>query len=410
MKVLHIITGLNRGGAETALARLATGDVDNGHVVISLTDGGHYGSYLQEAGISVHTLNMPRGRVTFRGLRRLRDLLRDIDPHVIQTWMYHADLVGGVVAKTLRPKPIVWGIRTTGPDSTRNSFSARVAAWMCARGSRYVPTKIVSCSHEAVAAHGRLGYDLSKFVVVPNGYDFERLRPNPGARQEIRESLGIGENEIAIGMVGRWHPVKGHRFLLQALEGLQKDQAAPNWRCLLIGTDMDRQNSALRALLEHHGLVDRVELLGLRRDIPALMNALDVHVLASIGEGFPNVVAEAMACGTPCIVSDVGDAARIVGEHGWVVPPSDALKLQSALSSALEGYGDPEGWARRKAAGREWVVQRFSLDRMIQGYGDVWRMARHGVRAPPRPDPVLRPDPTSRRAKASGLHRRDRVP
>jgi glycosyltransferase involved in cell wall biosynthesis len=314
LKVLHIITGLNNGGGQAVLYRLTTADRENTHQIISLMDSGLYGDHLNAMGIPVYSLNMSRGLVFFKGLLKLYRLIRSINPDVVQTWMYHADLAGGVVARLAGQRAVVWGIRNCNLDPEKTSCSTRWTAQLCARFSRLVPCKIVSCSEQAVGFHADLGFDQSKVVVISNGYDLTRLTLDPATRFRLRAEWGIDSNTVLLGMIARWDPLKDHANLFAALARFQA-QSAMHWRCVLVGSDMTDSNAQLVNLLEQYGVRHRVQLLGLRSDVPAVMNALDLHVLSSVGEAFPNVVAEAMACGTPC-GDKCGRCGIDRGKHG----------------------------------------------------------------------------------------------
>lgn len=372
MRLLHIITGLNNGGAEATLYRLVTADRQNTHQVISLTGAGLYGDRLTAAGIPVHTLNLPRSRVSLRGLLKLCRLIRSINADVVQTWMYHADLIGGVVARLAGKSAIVWNIRATTLEPEYISRTPRLVVRLCVALSRVVPQTIVVNSERGRVIHGTLGYPVDKMVVVPNGYDLGQFRSDANARMKVRDELCMKQDQILLGMVARWDLLKDHANLITAISLLKADEL-PYWRCVLVGPHMDGNNDGLSELLEKHGVRDRVILIGPRDDIPAIMNALDLHVLSSVAEAFPNVVAEAMACCTPVVVTDVGDAALIVGETGWVVPPSDARALASALREAMLSMTDQETWSKRKAACRARIVENLSLERMASAYSRVWR-------------------------------------
>lgn len=373
MKVVHIITSLTHGGAEGVLYRLATADKEHTHHVISLMDGGYYGERFNAAGIRVDMLNMPRSRLTLRGVAKLFRLVRAIRPDVIQTWMYHADLIGGVIARLAGIHAIVWSIRNSDLDPSTTSRSTRLIVWLCSRLSAVVPRKIISNSAQAATVHTAIGYDQRKLVILPNGYDMRRLAPDADARGELRAQWRIGPETVLLGMVARWHSHKDHPNLIAALAQL-KARGTDDWCCALIGPDIVDTNADLVALLDKHGVRDRVRLLGPRSDIAPVMNALDLHVLSSIGEAFPNVVAESLACGTPVVVTDVGDAKLIVGETGWVVPAANSAKLADAIASAMAEMSDAIAWQARKAAARQRAVDKFDIDRMVQAYRSVWRL------------------------------------
>ncbi|WP_285616107.1 glycosyltransferase [Hydrogenophilus thermoluteolus] len=185
MKLLHIITGLGDGGAEAVLYRLVTHDPEDAHHVITLTSEGKYGPLLRQAGVAVTTLNMPRGRVTWGGLGRLRRLLRDWRPNVVQTWMYHADLLGGIIGR-LVGVPVVWGIHNTTLERGVSARSTIAVARLCGRVSRVLPQRIVVCAEAAVDVHAQLGYDACRMVVIPNGYDMKRFAPDPLCQNSCR--------------------------------------------------------------------------------------------------------------------------------------------------------------------------------------------------------------------------------
>lgn len=374
MNILHIITGLADGGAEAVLYRLCTHDTQNRHVVVSLMDAGKYGPLLQTAGVEVHCLHMPRGRVTAGGLRRLWRLLRAQRPRVVQTWMYHADLVGGALARVAGVPALCWGIRNTSLEpgsSTRSTiWVARICAWL----SRWLPRAIVSCSQEAVRVHRALGYAARKFVVIPNGYDLTRFAPDVAARRRLRAEWAVDGSMPLLGMVARFDPQKDHATLVDALARLVR--AGSRFACVLAGTGVDAGNAALREAIAAAGLETSVRLVGRRDDVPAVMAALDVHVLSSsFGEAFPNVLAEAMACGTPCVTTAVGDAALIVGDTGWVVPPRDPDALADALQQAIEAMQDTPAWQARQARCRQRIAEHFAIEAMVQRYRQVWEDA-----------------------------------
>ena len=370
-KILHIIAGLNDGGAEAVLYRLCNNDTRYTHYVISMMDVGKYGPLLKQAGIEVHYLNMPQGRVSMRGLLRLWSLLRELKPDVVQTWMYHADLIGGVVARLAGVKSVFWGIRHTTLEPGKSKRSTIYVARLCAFLSRWVPDKIVCCANKAVEVHVKLGYSAHKMTVIPNGYDLKKFFVDYDDRKLLRNEWGIDETIPLIGMVGRFDPQKDHKNLINALGTLR--QSSFDFRFVLIGKNLLETNQELVAWIDAQDLRENIILLGQRSDIPQVMNALDAHVLSSsYGEAFPNVLAEAMACGTPCVTTDVGDAALIVGDTGWVVEPKNAEALGTALLDSLILLHDEPAWMIRKQQARELIVNNFCLEKMINDYHTVW--------------------------------------
>lgn len=372
--VLHIISGLGDGGAQAALFRLCTTDTFYKHKVVCLSEVDKYYSLMQSAGISVVSLDMPSGRVTLNGIWVLWKLLRSERPDVVQTWMYHSDLLGGMLAHLAGCNNILWNIRHSNLTVKESSPSSIVVAHLCAWLSKKIPKRIICCAEKASITHIAMGYDAAKMVVIPNGYDLSVYKPDLISRQRLRTEWGLGENVVLIGMVARFNPQKDHANLIAALSLLQSNEL--DFRCCLIGKGLTSDNHIIRSWLKTKGLENISLLLGQQTDIPAVMNALDIHVLSSsFGEGFPNVIAEAMSCGTPCITTDVGDAASIVDNCGWIVPPNDPNALSKALSNALEEKSKPEDWSARQTAARQRILENFSIHKMLDSYHSIWQMS-----------------------------------
>ncbi len=375
MKIMHVISGLGNGGAEAVLYRLTVADQQSGnlHHVVSLTDRGVYGDRLEQAGVYVNTMDMPRGKVSGKGLLRLYKLIRLERPDVVQTWMYHADLIGGMVSRFAGIEAIAWGIRHANLDPNQNKRKTILVARMCAVLSRWIPKKIISCSAEATRIHRELGYRPSKFIEIPNGYDMEKFKPDAEKRASLRYELGIEKNAFVVGMVARFDPLKDHQNLFFALGALK--QSGHKFVCLLVGDGLNSGNSRLMGKLKDAEITAHVQLLGQRNDIAAVMNALDVHILSSSGESFPNVLAEAMACGTPCVATNVGDAALIVGDNGWMAAPADSGALAAGIRKAIALFeSDRPAWQALQQDCRLHIAAHFKLEQMCERYVRAWQL------------------------------------
>lgn len=375
LKVVHLISGLGHGGAESVLFRLAANAKKDQHIVLSMQDGGVFAEKFAAAGIELQCLNMPAGKMGLRDFWRLRNKLKQLAPDVVQCWMYHADIIGGLAARLAGIKAVLWGVRNSGDNLARSSRSSYYLARYFGWTSHFIPQLIVVCAELAAKRHQAWGYKASKIRVIPNGYDLSRWQlADTATKMQIRETLGLASNQPVVGFVARWNPLKDHANLIQAFAAVVKER--PTAKLLLIGEGLSEDNAELMALLEQAGLAvgEQVILLGRREDVPELMPALGLHVLSSMAEGFPNVVAESMACEVPNVVTDVGDAAFIVDSHGWVVPRQDAQSLGQAVNEALDFLETPAA-AEFKQACRQRVVDNFSLENMINRYEETWREA-----------------------------------
>jgi glycosyltransferase involved in cell wall biosynthesis len=370
-KVIHVIVGLGDGGAEGVLTRLCINSQCCEHIVISLTGTDKYGPILQRSGIPVHCLNLDKGLFGWCRIFKLGFILRAEQPKAVQTWMYHSDLIGGLIAWMVGIRNIYWGIRHSDLNKKTSKRRTILIARVCAHLSKKVPKKILCCANKSLQSHARMGYDESKMITIPNGYDLAKFFPDVSKGKSLRDDLNVDESIFLIGNVGRFHLDKGHDVLLESLSILKASDL--NWRCLLVGRDLDENNEWLSESLVAHGLEGLVCPMGSRDDIPNIMNALDLHVLASRSEGFPNVLAEAMACGTVCASTDVGDAAEIILSADSLCRPNAPDELANIiLNLARENELLPDKWDKRRRAGSVKIQENFALERMVHAYEKVW--------------------------------------
>lgn len=371
MKIVHAISGLNAGGAEMMLHKLISGwGHNNGEVeVVSLTDKGVIGPRIEELGITVRALGMRRGTPSIAGLLRLSKWLRASRPALVQTWMYHADLLGGLAARFAGSVPVVWGVRNGVLERPGNKRSTIWTAKTCARLSKWLPRQIVCCSESAREFHEGMGYRADKMVVIPNGFDLDTFKPDVEARRSVRLELRLREDALLIGLIARFDPQKDHRNFVEAANLLLAKH--PDADFILCGDGVDWNNASLARWIETQKTRERFHLLGRRDDISRIMAALDILVSSSYGEAFPNVVGEAMACGVPCVVTDVGDSAMIVGDTGVVVPARNPAALaEGCLKMINAGKSDRERLGR---VARQRVRENFDLAVIRDRYAVLYR-------------------------------------
>ena len=368
MKVVHIITGLGDGGAEHVLFKICKYDIANKHLVISLKGPGKYSSLLSKLGIKVYCL-----KIRFFSIHKfifLIKLLRSLKPDIVQTWLVHADFLGSIAARLASINNILWNVRYSNIEIGKAKLTTIFIIKILSLLSYLIPKFIVTVSKKAKKIYEITGYNKRLFKFIPNGYDLSILKINKLQKINFRKKIKVKKNVALIGNVARYDPQKDHLNLLNALSLIREKNI--NFFCVLVGFNINQNNIDLVSEIKRLKLSDHVKLLGQTDNVSQVMNGLDIHVLSSsYGEGFPNVVAESMACGTPCIVTDVGDSAFIVGKTGWVVPPKNSIKLAKAIEKALSEKGTIK-WNKRCIKARLRVKEKFSIGKMIKLYNKVW--------------------------------------
>lgn len=333
--------------------------------VISLKDRGIIGNCIEDLNIPVFSLNMQSGQLDFRSVIKLVQLLRKLQPNLVQTWMYHADLLGGIAARLAGIRRVVWNIRQSDFDPKFTKLSTQLVIRINARFSHWLPDHILCCSERTRCIHNELGYRNNLIQVIPNGIDTDVFYPCPIARLNVRLALGIAPSTFLIGLIARYDPQKDHAGFLIAAIAL----ASQRHDCafLLCGKDITWENSVLAEPIKASGLSKQFFLLGPRSDIAAIHTSCDLEVCASAyGEGFPNVIGEAMACMVPCVVTDVGDAAHLVDNTGFVVPPRNTQAMIAALDKLLNFT--PQLRQVLGVAARNRIKQNYSLMTMVERY------------------------------------------
>lgn len=370
MKIIYIITGLSTGGAEVMLYKLLSriNRQRFSPVVISLMDSGTWGDRIADLGIPVYTIGMKSGTLKLTNIWRMIYIVRQLKPDLIQGWMYHGNLAAQLVKLFIfRQVPVFWNVRHSLNSLELEKPRTTIIIKLCARFS-HLPTKIIYNSQNSSKQHEKIGYCLEKTCVIPNGFETEKYIPSTKVSLSVRSELNTPENALLIGLIGRYHPIKDHFNFLQAAALLIKTYS--NIQFVLVGNKVDWENQILSELIHQLGLVKHIRLLGERHDVPRLTAALDIASSSSSGEGFPNVIGEAMSCGVPCVVTDVGDSAWIVGDTGKVVPPKNPEALANAWQALID-IGK-EGRESLGKAARARVIKCFSLDSIVAEYEGLY--------------------------------------
>lgn len=364
-KVTHVIIGLDVGGAELMLKRLVLHSQKTGqfqHSVISLTDVGIIGSDLQSQGVKVYSLGMKSIASVPKIFLRLKKLLKELKPDVVQTWMYHADFLGGLAAKSVGIDNIIWGIRTTDVSQGASKQTVHLSK-LCAKLSHYVPDSIVCAAHVSKDYHIGIGYDKSKMMVIPNGFDVEALSSTEEDGLDIRKEVNLSSDDIVIGSVGRFNPVKNQKIFIEVAANLVED--LPNLKFMIVGRDNTEENEELMSWINRYNLSDNFRLLGQRADVSKCIRAMDIFCLHSKTEGFPNVVGEAILSDTTCVATNVGDVGVLLDEES-IAPSNDVVGISNAIKNYL-AY--PKDKLLDKAIkNKNEVITKYSMDVVLDEY------------------------------------------
>ncbi len=368
IRIAHVINNLQTGGAETTLLRLME-HIDRSRFepfVLAMIGEGTIGPRIRELDVPVVALGAARRRLSVRTFLEIRRHLKEFQPDVIQSWMYHSNLAAYLARGAVPNRPaLAWNIRHSLHDLSHEPWMTRQVIKAGAKRSAKVEA-IIANSAVSMRQHEAIGYRSSRNEVIPNGFDLETLKPFPNASTKLREELDIADSAFIIGCAARFHPMKDQQMLVKATAELV--EKGRDIHCVLIGRGCETGGDAesLRPLLG-----ERLHLLGERRPLADTVSGLDCLAVASAwGEGFPNVLAEAMACEVPCVTTDVGDAAAIVADPERVLSPKD----QSAMVEVVDRMLQLDKQQRQKIgqAGRARILENYPIAKIVKQYEDLW--------------------------------------
>lgn len=372
-KVLFVSTGLSMGGAEVMLYNLLS-EMDRSRfqpVVVSLMGDNNdvYRARISDLGISVHSLELDPGKFSLDKLFQLRKLIKQEQPDVLQGWMYHGNLASQLAGfLSFQKIPVVWSIHhslhSLSSEKSLTQVIIRVGAFL----SKAV-NKVAYVSEKSLSQHQELGYPRNNSCYIPNGFNTKLLKPSSAHRESFRKQLNIPQDGILIGSLARYHPMKDHDNLLRAAQLFLKDFPEANF--VLLGTNVDYDNQVLSDLVDELGIRSQVHLLGPRTDVPQVLPALDILTSSSaFGEAFPLVIGEAMSCGVPCVVTNIGDSAAIVGDTGVVVPPKNPQELADGWKKICQLSPDEKMSLSEKT--RQKVLDFYSLESVVGQYEELY--------------------------------------
>ncbi len=380
LKVVHFITDLDTGGAEMMLYKLlAVWQLESSisSTVVTLMKRGSITDRIESLGVKVYSLGMVQGGWPTLGmLLELNRIIRTVRPDLIQGWMYHGNIAATVATLFLRLSlhsvRLVWNIRQTLYDIGYEKRLTRLLIDLNRLCSR-LPSKVIYNSTLSAEQHEGIGFSIKRREVIPNGFDLQRFRPDGSATVTLKRQLGMPMDTLLVGHISRFHPMKGHTTLLQAARLVVDDLGEQNRvRFLLIGRGVTKQQDELVRLIDELELSPYVSLMGERSDVERIMAAVDLVVSpSSWGEGFPNVVGEAMACGTPCVVTDVGDSATVVDNTGRVINAKDYNAMAREIEMMLlnqEKRIELGDQARRR------VEEHYSIDAIATRYQNFYQL------------------------------------
>ncbi len=369
IKILHIISGLNDGGAESLLFNFLCHSKNNINFVISLKGKGKYGKMIEEKGIKIFYFNFSFDISLISNFIDLIKLIKKINPDVVQTWLYHADLLGGCAAYIANSKNIFWGIHHGSLDKNINKFSTIFVSKINSYLSYFIPKKIIVCADSSKFLHIKNGFSQKKFITIPNGIDIKKFKRSSKKRAFFRNKINIKSDETLYGTVARFHPIKDHITLINSIYRLKN--AGYKFKYLLVGDKINNKNKLLNELIKKYRLEETIILLDKEENISLVMNAIDLHILSSKSEALPMVILEAMCCGTPCLSTNVGDIKKLIFDKNLIVETCN----QSELFSAMRFFADSNKKYKKQISisVEKQIKENYSLEKMTKKYLNLYQ-------------------------------------
>lgn len=373
VKIMHIISGLHVGGAEMMLYRLLL-NIDQPSLVISLTQHGELTEKIRQQGVEV--IELERASI-FSTVKKLLSLIDQHQPKLIQSWLYRADLIAGIAGR-IKHIPVIWNVRQTQVARVVGQNHIWLIQRLNALLSYLLPKQIVYCAEAAKASHVDIGFSKKRAIVISNGVDTQTFFPNNALRSKQRQQWNIDHEEVLIGMVGRFDPLKNHSRFLRIIDQVidHMIKACPHLvtKAVLVGRGINQDNTILTNLIAQYSLEDYVLLIDEVEDVVSVFNGLDMHILTSDNEGWPNVIGEALSVGLPCVATDVGDVASILIEQGTVFSVDDESGFANAVINQIIKHSSMSDSQRQQQANNnhQFAQKQCSLQKTLKQYDDLY--------------------------------------
>ena len=374
MKIIHIIFGLQIGGAELMLSRLIRSNKDNSqekHIIYSLTNIGEVGQELIEEGFKVKALHSSSVIDYIFNFFKLRKMLIQQNADIVHTWMYNANFFGGLAAYSVGIQNIVWCIRANQISKKRINPTAilrKICAWL----STIIPKKIVFVGNVSMKTHIKLGYSDERSVVIPNGYEVKKAvndkQIKKNFRNNIRKKLKINSNDIVIISIARFHSIKDHSTFFKACKILLKDHG--NIKFLLLGRETKKSSQLIKKCIGNDKHKDKFLLLGEQSNAMSYLFASDIFCLHSASEGFPNALGEAMLAGKPCVTTAVGEAPKMLNLKEYVVNIGSPSSLAASISLLINATSEQR--VKIGCINQKRIVKMYDIDKIAKQYKKVY--------------------------------------
>ncbi len=364
--VIFIISGLGTGGAEMMLFKLISNiDKDKLDIkaIISLSKNNNELSYFKNIDIKIINYNFRNIIFIPYNFLRLIFYLRKSNVNIVHTWMYHADLIGGIASKFAGVKIVIWGIRNSYLSTLYNKKLTKYIVLLCSKLSYFIPNIILSNSENSAKDHIKIGYKKSIFRIIPNGFDLKKFNDN-STKINLRQLLDLDENAILISHIARYHPQKNHFGFVEAAHNIKI--LYPNIHFIMIGSNVDMNNTDLVRKINLLNLESNFHLLGLIENISDIISNFNYFVSTSYGEAFPNVIGEAMASNVICISTNVGDCAEIISKYGFITEDTSSLSISNSIFDALSMTNDEMNTMKKNA--KERIQTKYNIINISNEY------------------------------------------
>lgn len=365
-KILHLIPTLAQGGAENSLYSLIANDEQNQHKIITFLDfDNHYQERFLVKNIEIENVDLNQSWRIFRFYMEIKKIIDHYNPDLIQTWMYHSNFLS-IFLRFWNETPIYWNIRHTDLNLKNNKLRTIFLAKICAYLSKFIPKKVIYVAKASYQSHVAFGYCKNNAEIIHNGIDTTKFMSDPHEKAKFKELRKISEDTILVGMIANLdQKQKDITTFLKAANFLNTSDE--KYAFILAGRHATKKNNELSKLINTYNLKDSIYLLGQLKNPLQYYTIVDISVLCSHGEGFPNVVAEAMSCQATCISNDVGEASHIIGSAGFTFKINDYEKLFNIIHSLKINEISERG-----LQSRERIKDKFSINKMIRKYNSIW--------------------------------------